>query len=119
MGGIDNLRGYDYLSLGPKVLDTNGVSYAVGGRNEILATAEVEFPIVNSAGIKGVLFVDEGNAFNNFNGLNTDVPLRYNWGAGVRWNSPMGPLRFEWGVPIARKVNESNTVFQFMIGPSF
>ncbi len=120
MGGIDNLRGYDYLSLGPQVKDSNGVYYAVGGKNEILATAELEFPIVSSAGIRGVVFLDAGNAFDNFtHGLSTDMPLRYNWGAGVRWNSPMGPLRFEWGVPIARKPGESRTVFQFMIGPSF
>lgn len=120
MGGIDNLRGYDYLSLGPKAYDTQGVAYAVGGKNELLLTAELEFPIVSSAGIKGVFFVDAGNAFDSFrHGLSTDMPLRYNWGAGVRWNSPMGPLRFEWGVPIARRQGESRTVFQFMIGPSF
>ena len=120
MGGIDNLRGYDYLSLGPKVYDSDGNPYAVGGKNEVLATMELEFPIVSSAGIKGVFFVDAGNAFDNFtHGITTDTPLRYNWGAGVRWNSPMGPLRFEWGVPIARRAGESRTVFQFMIGPSF
>ncbi len=120
MGGIDNLRGYDYLSLGPKVVDTNGNTYAVGGKNEILATVELEFPIVSSAGIKGVFFIDAGNSFDNFtHGISTDMPLRYNWGAGVRWQSPMGPLRFEWGVPIARRPGESRTVFQFMIGPSF
>ena len=120
MGGIDNLRGYDYLSLGPRAYDINGVPYTVGGQNELLFTGEWEFPIISEVGIKGVLFFDAGNAFDKFrSGLSTDVPLRSNWGLGFRWNSPMGPLRFEWGVPLARRSNESNTVFQFMIGPSF
>ena len=120
MGGIDNLRGYDYLSLGPKVYDSTGKAYAVGGMNEILFSTEWEFPIVSDVGIKGVLFFDAGNAFDKFtSGLSTDVPLRANWGLGFRWNSPMGPLRFEWGVPINRRPNEDKTIFQFMIGPSF
>ncbi len=119
MGGIDNLRGFDYLSLGPRAYDINGVAYTVGGQNELLFTGEWEFPIISDAGIKGVLFFDAGNAFDRFSGFSTDVPLRCNWGIGFRWLSPMGPLRFEWGVPISRRPNESSTVFQFMIGPSF
>ncbi|MFH1223296.1 MAG: outer membrane protein assembly factor BamA, partial [Pseudomonadota bacterium] len=120
MGGIDTLRGYEYLSLGPQVYDTTGRAYAVGGKNELLYTAECEFPIVSDVGIRGVAFFDAGNSYNNFGpGLRTDVPLRSNWGLGFRWNSPMGQLRFEWGVPISRKPNEDRTVFQFMIGPSF
>jgi outer membrane protein insertion porin family len=120
MGGIDNLRGYNYLSLGPQKYDVNGVAYTVGGNNELLLTGEWEFPIIADVGIKGVLFFDAGNSFDKFtSGLSTDVPLRSDWGLGFRWMSPMGPLRFEWGVPIARRSNESSTVFQFMIGPSF
>jgi len=120
MGGIDNLRGYDYLSLGPKVYDTTGKQYAVGGKNELLFSSEWEFPIITDVGIKGVLFFDAGNSFDSLSSsFRTDVPLRANWGIGFRWNSPMGPLRFEWGVPISRRPNESNSVFQFMIGPSF
>lgn len=120
MGGIDSLRGYEYLTLGPKVTASDGTQYAVGGKNEILLTAEWEFPIANQIGIRGVVFFDAGNSFNNFvSGISTDVPLRSNWGMGFRWFSPMGPLRFEWGVPINRRPNESAVVFQFMIGPSF
>ena len=120
MGGIDSLRGYDYLTLGPQVLDTSGNLYAVGGKNKIMVTAELEFPILTQAGIRGVVFLDMGNSFNKIlSGFTTDVPLRANWGLGFRWHSPMGPLRFEWGVPINRRPGESKSVFQFMIGPSF
>jgi len=120
MGGIDSLRGYEYLTLGPKVTASDGTLYAVGGKNEILLTAEWEFPIANQIGIRGVLFFDAGNSFDRFvSGFTTDVPIRSNWGMGFRWFSPMGPLRFEWGIPINKRPNESAVVFQFMIGPSF
>jgi outer membrane protein insertion porin family len=120
MGGIDSLRGYEYLSLGPKVTATDGTQYAVGGTNEVLWTTEWDFPIASQVGIRGVLFFDAGNSFNTFtSGITTDVPLRANWGMGFRWFSPMGPLRFEWGVPINKRPNENAVIFQFMIGPSF
>jgi outer membrane protein insertion porin family len=120
MGGIDSLRGFEYLTLGPQVTASDGQKYAVGGKNQILYSAEWEFPIAEQVGIKGVVFFDAGNAFNTFTGpFSTDVPLRSNWGMGFRWFSPMGPLRFEWGVPINRRTNEAQVVFQFMIGPSF
>jgi outer membrane protein insertion porin family len=41
------------------------------------------------------------------------------WGWGIRWFSPVGPLRFEWGVPIAPRKNEQTLVFEFTIGNSF
>ncbi len=40
-------------------------------------------------------------------------------GFGIRWRSPMGPLRFEWGFPIGRKPGERPQVFEFTIGSFF
>ena len=45
--------------------------------------------------------------------------IRTSWGFGFRWFSPLGPLRFEWGVPINRRPWESKIDFQFNIGNSF
>jgi outer membrane protein insertion porin family len=45
--------------------------------------------------------------------------MRMAWGWGIRWFSPVGPLRFEWGVPIAPRKNEQTLVFEFTIGNSF
>ncbi|MBN1114125.1 MAG: outer membrane protein assembly factor BamA [Oligoflexia bacterium] len=120
MGGINSLRGFYMYSMGPTVKDNEGVDRPIGGLNEILWTAELEFSILAEAGIRGVVFFDMGNAFNSIDStFTTDIPLRANWGLGFRWHSPIGPLRFEWGVPIARKPNENPSVFQFTMGPSF
>ena len=45
--------------------------------------------------------------------------LRYSAGFGVRWFSPMGPLRFEWGFPIAPKTYDQKMRFDFTIGQFF
>jgi outer membrane protein insertion porin family len=45
--------------------------------------------------------------------------LRTSWGLGLRWFSPMGPLRFEWGFPIKRLAYEESSVFEFTIGNFF
>jgi len=120
MGGIDTLRGYDYLTIGPSVKDTNDNYYTIGGTNQILFNTELELPLIPEADIKAVLFFDAGSVFNNIDSeFKLSHPLRYDWGFGLRWRSPIGPLRFEWGFPIDRQEGESKTVFQFSIFPSF
>jgi len=87
-GGDDSVRGYAYRSLGPEV---DGV---VGGGTALLtASAELARPIVSTMpSLWGAVFVDAGNAANSF------AELRPVWGAGVglRWRSPVGPLRLDW-----------------------
>jgi len=78
----------------------------------------LEIPIYDRAGLRGVVFFDAGNAFGetqNYNIMN----LRLDYGFGLRWNSPMGPLRFEWGFPIQRRPGEDPVVFNFTIGNFF
>jgi len=66
------------------------------------------------------LFYDAGNAFNEFPGTgSTPFTIRTDAGFGIRWFSPIGPLRFEWGFPFKRRPGEDSTVFQFFIGPPF
>jgi outer membrane protein insertion porin family len=141
LGGIFNIRGYGLNVLGPRVgipstLDPNAVigsrGLAVGGNLQGYYQLELEFPILDSAGIRGVLFHDAGNAWNleagvcqgprtpdiqtdpcGFHGLRTSV------GFGFRWFSPLGPLRFEWGIPLARREGEQPIRFEFTIGNSF
>ena len=45
--------------------------------------------------------------------------LRYSAGFGFRWFSPIGPLRFEWGIPLDRQTGEDPLVFEFTIGNFF
>jgi outer membrane protein insertion porin family len=47
------------------------------------------------------------------------LDLRTSYGFGVRWFSPLGPLRFEWGFPFAPLPYEETSVFEFTIGNFF
>jgi outer membrane protein insertion porin family len=106
---------------------------------------ELEFPIIDKVGIRGVLFTDAGNSWNLednycetsgggalayqgsvfretspcFDGLSSLAALRTSYGFGVRWFSPLGPLRFEWGFPFAPLPYEEPSVFEFTIGNFF
>ncbi len=131
-GGLTSLRGYRFLSVGPKrtigsatsgnlsqkAVDEGvaGQTFVIGGHSEVLCQAEIEFPILKEARIRGVLFFDAGNAFDGgFFGRN---PLLYgNVGWGFRWFTPIGPLRFEFGYPIFPHGGDPQ--FNFTIGPAF
>jgi len=74
---------------------------------------EYIFPILKNAGIKGVFFFDTGNSWESGYYLND---MRETAGAGIRWNSPIGPLRLEWGYVLDRKEGESASRWEFTIG---
>lgn len=127
-GGINSIRGFTPLSLGPAVcygVNNDPVHAvrcpAVGGNYSIISNVEIEFPIIPPAQVRGVLFVDFGNAYGGVFGDQAPriTDLRASAGFGVRWRSPMGPLRFEWGFPLDRRPDERGQVFEFTIGSFF
>ena len=127
-GGINSVRGYNWYSLGPTVrsLGTEDPGRVdddliVGGTSTWINNIELEAPIVKSAGISAVVFFDAGNAFGDpwGEGSVSLAGLRLSYGAGVRWFSPIGPLRFELGFPINPKADEDPSVFDFSIGSFF
>ncbi|MCH9687656.1 MAG: outer membrane protein assembly factor BamA [Deltaproteobacteria bacterium] len=148
--GDGQIRGFPLRSLGPRILVASSPDptaalfpYGVGGNLLTSLNAELEFMIIPPANIKGVVFYDMGNAFNteplycaepNPDLLPKSDPcgnfgfrdLRYSMGFGFRWQSPIGPLRFEWGIPLDRQQptellrrGEDPIVFEFSIGNSF
>lgn len=122
-GGINSLRGYEFRSVGPSVTIPDGITgkdeeFVYGGNKLLLFNLEYEFPIYDAAGFRGVVFVDAGNTFAEDEDLNP-LKLRADAGAGIRWLSPFGPLRFEWGFPFKRKEGEKRSVFNFTIGSFF
>jgi outer membrane protein insertion porin family len=110
-GGINSVRGYRNRTLGPE--DENGREY--GGSKQLVNNLELIFPLINSAGFKGVIFYDVGQAFDDDEPIAVDA-LRQAWGYGIRWNSPMGPIRVEFGHPIARQENERGVQTMFSFG---
>jgi len=144
VGGIYDIRGFAPRSLGPVIQslsqqtqDASLQSFLIGGNMQVLGNAEIEFPIFDKVGIRGVVFADMGNAFNledqycKLRPSNVDAskdpcngPLNLNayresWGFGFRWFSPIGPLRFEWGIPFRTLPGEQPIVFEFTIGNFF
>jgi len=111
LGGINTIRGFDSREVGPR--DENGDF--TGGDMEAYANFEWLFPLAKDMGIKGVTFFDVGNAWDT----NYLSDWRYSVGAGIRWLSPLGPLRLEWGYNLDPEEWEDNSRLDFMIGRFF
>ncbi len=130
LGGINSVRGYPLRTLSPTTLVPTRTDpsvpvrdFAVGGDKQFYFNFELEFPILTTVGIRGLLFYDSGNVFGRKAPLFVDgnkfLGLFHSVGFGVRWFSPVGPLRFEWGIPLNRRVNDQSPQFEFTIGNSF
>ena len=127
-GGINSIRGFAPLTLGPQIrylVNGDPVHSArnlpVGGTLSVVNNLEIEFPVIPPAQVRGVIFLDAGNAFGGLYGNEAFrfSGIRWSAGFGIRWRSPMGPLRFEWGFPLDRKPGERPQVFEFTIGSFF
>jgi outer membrane protein insertion porin family len=110
LGGINSLRGFRYV--GP----TNpGTSDVIGGTTMLNFNFELVFPLIKDAGMKGVVFFDAGNTWNGGYYIND---LRQTAGVGLRWYSPIGPLRLEYGYVLDRKGLNDDSIgrWEFTIG---
>lgn len=113
LGGINSLRGFRYI--GP----TNpGTEDTIGGTTMLLFNVEMVFPFIKESGMKIVAFYDAGNAWNDRYYLDD---LRQSVGLGIRWYSPIGPLRLEYGHIIDGKGlnDEASGRWEFTIGMPF
>ena len=132
VGGINSVRGYFLRSISPSVKvprssspDASVTDFLVGGNKQLIFNFELEFPIFEKAGLRGVLFYDAGNAFATTERLFQDrqdklpLGLFHAAGFGFRWFSPIGPLRFEWGIPLTRRPEDDRILFEFTIGNFF
>jgi outer membrane protein insertion porin family len=135
VGGINSVRGYRYLSIAPRVAvqtssspDAPTRDLTFGGDKQAIVNFELEFPLVAEAGVRGVIFSDFGNAFGpgKYSDSEVSLSLYKSVGFGMRWFSPIGPLRFEWGFPLDRRKDritgeyiDEPLDFQFTIGNFF
>lgn len=108
LGGMGGLRGL--RDVGPRDPLTSDL---IGGLTMMVFSGEFLFPLIENAGLKGVLFYDIGNTWES--GYNFG-DMRQTAGVGVRWYSPIGPLRLEYGFVLDRRDGESAGRFEFTIG---
>lgn len=108
LGGINSLRGL--REVGPKDPLTGDV---IGGLTMLNFNTEFVFPLLKTAGLRGVVFFDTGNAWESGYHISD---MRKTAGVGVRWYSPIGPLRLEWGHVLDRKGDEEASRWEFSIG---
>jgi outer membrane protein insertion porin family len=114
LGGINTLRGFAYQSVSP--MDSNGD--LIGGERMFVANVELRFPLFRKAGLTGVVFYDTGNSWTADQGYDFG-DLRQSVGVGIRWMSPMGPLRLEYGYVLDQQPYDDLSAFEFTVGGLF
>ncbi len=114
LGGINSLRGFDWRDV--SVRDDAGNK--IGGEKFVQFNAEFIFPLIKKAGLRGLLFYDTGNVYKE--GTRVDLgELRESAGFGIRWYSPMGPIRLERGYILDPREDEEDGRWEFAIGGAF
>ena len=111
VGGIYTVMGLGYGEGGPRDINDQ----PIGGLNEAIADVDYIFPIVTALKFKGEVFFDTGSAYDTILPRN----YRYTTGAGIRWISPIGPIRIDWGVNIRKNYDEKRNRFEFTFGGFF
>ncbi|MDI6641501.1 MAG: outer membrane protein assembly factor BamA [Elusimicrobiota bacterium] len=124
-GGPDTVRGYVY----------NEVSPATGGEVMFVGNVEYKFPIVQEKGrtiLQGAIFYDLGAAWEkdkvNFTVGETcdwskygkfDNLMKSGFGFGIRFTTPVFPIRLDWGWPLQPRPGQTGPEFYFTIGQIF
>ena len=119
VGGIGSVRGYSPGSLGPNYYNVNTGTYQpTGGQSKIVANVEYTVPVPGSGvdkTLRTFAFIDGGNAF----GENINLVLNYAYGLGISWISPLGPLKFSYGIPYKPYPTANVQRLQFQVGTAF
>lgn len=115
-GGDRSVRGYEYREIGPRIPPAPGrKAFALGGKNVVTGSVEFEQYFNDSWG--AAVFVDSGSAWGGAavdedgQPVNDKLKMRTGVGVGVRWRSPVGPLR----VDIARGLDDPDSGFQLYL----
>ena len=116
LGGPNSIRSRKSRAISPT--DQSGTR--IGGNSQLLGNVEYLIPL--PFGIRAALFYDVGNVYGpDIEGGDTFDPLnlRHAAGVGVRWASPFGPLRVDYGVNLDRRTGEKFGQFHFSVGSPF
>jgi outer membrane protein insertion porin family len=132
--GPNLVRGFAPVGLGPRDITIGTANDALGGTMYWGASAELQMPfwfLPKEAGLKGAVYADVGSLW-DYRGAEEfpttlervrvaqdNMIVRASIGAGIIWQSPFGPLRFDYAVPIAKGANDRTQVFRFGGGTTF
>jgi outer membrane protein insertion porin family len=112
LGGPNSLRGWKFRQISP--VDQNGQQ--TGGTSQVLANVEYLIPLPFN--LRLALFVDVGNVYGFTQPFNI-TDLKADVGAGIRWISPFGPIRVDYGLKITREPGDELGAIQFSVGSPF
>jgi len=117
LGGINSVRGYDWQDINA---GKNSEGKIRGGEKSIQFNAELNFPLLADVGLAGVIFYDMGDVFSTDEDISFDE-LYSSYGAGIRWYSPMGPIRIEYGITLddTDESEAGDSRWEFSMGSSF
>ncbi|MEP2707847.1 MAG: outer membrane protein assembly factor BamA [Roseibium sp.] len=131
MLGGDLVRGFENQGIGPRDASTDD---AMGGRFYFAATAETQFPfpvVPKEFGLSGALFADAGSLWDadsdlvnivNAGGgsvVSNSFSVRTSVGAGIRWQSPFGPIRADFAYPLSKEDTDKTQIFRLSGGTRF
>jgi len=135
-GGNSSVRGYRNNSLGPKLTDEEtGDFVPLGGKVLLLTNLELRFdiPLLSRINISGAAFFDGGNVWASATDISggdfqlfkptSDVDIndyRYGVGLRIRYNTPIGPIRLDYGIPLKTQEGEPDSgLFYLSLGQTY
>ncbi|MDR2162117.1 MAG: outer membrane protein assembly factor BamA [Desulfovibrio sp.] len=118
MGGMDSVRGYDSRDIVPRDPKTDD---RIGGDRMAFANIEYIYSLSDDVGVNIVPFFDIGFNLDSDQYTSLNDEILKSFGLEMRWRSPMGDLRFSYGIPLDedRKGNRDAGRFEFSMGQFF
>jgi outer membrane protein insertion porin family len=137
-GGGNSVRGFRDNSLGPKGMvetsEGNLEETVIGGRFLLVGNAELRFPLPYFSRFRfsSAVFADAGNVWSSLGSVTaknfrlyagpdeiTEDDVRYTLGFGLRYNTPVGPIRLDYGMPIKKDDTDRFGRFHVSLGQIF
>ena len=116
LGGINSMRGFDHRGIHLTNVNSENIETKIGGTSMLQFNFEIIVPISKELGLMGVVFYDAGNVYDDHIDFGD---LRRSAGYGIRWYSPLAPIRIEYGTILDKREDEGSGRWEFTMGGAF